>query len=148
MHMTGEPDGRALPSSGIGVGDVNAGVHAFAGIGYALYRRDRTGQGHAHIDVSMVEALLHMQENGGATRSSMTGGEFVPLRQGRHYQPTVAGRHVQGAAGLDRDPVHAGPGRWYLWAAMGRPELGSEHAHFRSSTGGEARTPRAELTAS
>ena len=42
MHMTGEPDGPPY-FAGIGSGDVTAGVHAFAGIGYALYQRDRTG---------------------------------------------------------------------------------------------------------
>lgn len=84
MHMTGEPDGPPY-FAGIGSGDVTAGVHAFAGIGYALYQRDRTGHG-THLDVSMVDALFHMQEHA-VGAASMTGGGFVPNRQGRHYLP-------------------------------------------------------------
>ena len=34
----------------------------------------------------MVDALFHMQENA-VHAASMTDGEFVPMRQGRHYQP-------------------------------------------------------------
>ncbi|MPY93854.1 MAG: CoA transferase, partial [Acidimicrobiia bacterium] len=84
MHMTGDPEGPPT-FVGIGVGDTNAGFHAFAGIGYALYRRDRTGNG-AHVDISMVDALFHMQETA-VHAASMTEGEYVPMRAGRHYQP-------------------------------------------------------------
>ncbi len=84
MHMTGEPDGPPY-FAGVGAGDVTAGVHAFAGIGYALYQRDRTGRG-THLDVSMVDALFHMQEHA-VGAASMTDGDFVPNRQGRHYLP-------------------------------------------------------------
>lgn len=77
MHMTGEPDGPPY-FVGIGVGDTNAGVHAFAGIGYALYQRDRTGRG-CHLDVSMVDALFHMQEYA-VGAASMSGREFQPIR--------------------------------------------------------------------
>ncbi|MCC6434032.1 MAG: CoA transferase [Acidimicrobiales bacterium] len=140
MHMTGEPDGPPY-FVGIGVGDVNAGVHAFAGIGYALYQRDRTGRG-AHIDVSMVEALLHMQENA-VNATSITGGEFQPIRQGRHYQPTSPAGTFKGPEGwivILCMPNQIGG----LWAAMGRPELGSDPRFAEY----EARLDnRAELTA-
>ncbi|MDP6299456.1 MAG: CoA transferase, partial [Acidimicrobiales bacterium] len=59
MHMTGEPD-RPPMFVGIGMGDTNAGVHAFAAIGHALFHRERTGRG-THLDISMVDALFHMQ---------------------------------------------------------------------------------------
>ena len=119
MHMTGAPDGPPY-FVGIGLGDTNAGVHAFAGIGYALYQRDRTGKG-CHIDVSMVDALFHMHEYS-VGAASMTGGEFQPMRQGLHYQPIAPGGTFQGPEGwivilcmpnqLDR-----------LWEALGQPEL-------------------------
>jgi CoA:oxalate CoA-transferase len=122
MHMTGEPDGPPY-FVGIGVGDTNAGVHAFAGIGFALYQRDRTGRG-AHIDVSMVDALFHMQEYA-VGAASMSGGEFRPLRQGVHYQPIAPAGTFRAPQGwivilcmpnqLDR-----------LWTAMGQPELGQD----------------------
>ena len=46
MHMTGEAD-RPPMFVGIGMGDTNAGVHAFAAIGHALFHRERTGRGNA-----------------------------------------------------------------------------------------------------
>jgi CoA:oxalate CoA-transferase len=131
MHMTGDPDGPPT-FVGIGVGDTNAGLHAFAGVGYALYRRDRTGRG-AHIDVSMVDALFHMQETA-VHAVSMTEGtddEFVPLRQGRHYQPLSPAGTFKAPQGwivilCTQGQING------LWAAMGRPEL-AEHPHFRSN---------------
>ncbi|MEZ5232511.1 MAG: CoA transferase [Acidimicrobiales bacterium] len=122
MHMTGEPDGPPY-FVGIGVGDVNAGVHAFAGLGYALYQRDRTGRG-THIDVSMVEALLHMQENA-ISAASMTGGTFRPVRQGLHYQPASPAGTFKGPEGWI--VVLCMPNQVpNLWAAMGRPELADD----------------------
>lgn len=130
MHMTGDPEGPPT-FVGIGVGDTNAGVHAFAGLGYALYRRDRTGRG-MHVDISMVDALFHMQETA-VHAVSMTDGEFVPLREGRHYQPlSPAGtfKAPQGWIVILCTQGQVG----YLWDAMGRPEL-AEHPHFRSNGG-------------
>ncbi len=122
MHMTGEPDGPPY-FVGVGVADTNAGVHAFAGIGYALFRRDRTGRG-AHIDVAMTDALFHMHEFA-VQASSITGDRTLPHRQGRHYQPAAP-------AGSFRSPDG-----WIvllctdgqipaLWRAMGRPELADD----------------------
>lgn len=140
MHMTGDPEGPPY-FVGIGLGDTNAGVHAFAGIGYALYQRDRTGRG-CHLDISMVEALFHMQEYAVAT-TSITDGEFLPMRQGRHYQPASPAGTFQGPQGwivvLCMWNQIAG-----LWAALGRPEL----AHDERFATLEARVEhRAELTA-
>ena len=106
MHMTGDPEGPPT-FVGHGLGDTNAGFHAFAGVGYALYRRDRTGRG-AHIDISMVDALFHMQETA-VHAASMTDGEFVPDAAGPPLPAAVPGRDLQGSRGLDRDPVHPGP---------------------------------------
>jgi len=139
MHLTGDPDGPPL-FVGAGVGDTNAGVHAFAGIGFALYNRERTGQG-AHIDVSMIDALFHFQEQA-VQAASLTGGEFKPMRQGRHYQPAAP-------AGSFR-----GPEGWIvllcavnqianLWTALDRPDL-ADDPRFANN---DARiTNRSELT--
>ena len=136
MHMTGEADGPPY-FVGIGVGDTNAGVHAFAGIGYALYQRTRTGRG-AHIDVSMVDCLFHMQEYA-VGAASMSGGAFQPLRQGRHYQPIAPGGTFRGPEGwiviLCMPNQLAG-----LWAAMEAPEL----AHDPRFDTQEARTANRE----
>ncbi|MGE3773259.1 MAG: CaiB/BaiF CoA transferase family protein, partial [Gammaproteobacteria bacterium] len=44
MHMTGPADGPPMPAGG-GIADVSSGVHAFSASGYALFHRERTGQG-------------------------------------------------------------------------------------------------------
>jgi CoA:oxalate CoA-transferase len=122
MHMTGEPDGPPY-FVGVGVADTNAGVHAFAGIGWALFRRDRTGRG-AHVDVAMTDAMFHMHEFA-VQASSITGDRSLPMREGRHYQPAAP-------AGTFKCP-----GGWvvvlctdrqvqFLWNAMGRSELGDD----------------------
>ena len=121
MHMTGEPDGPPT-FTGIALGDNNAGFHAFAGLGYALYRRDRTGRG-CQIDVSMVEALFHMQEV--AVHAASMEPDYEAVREGRHYGP------------LSPAGVFKGPEGWIvvlctqnqiagLWEAMGRPDFADD----------------------
>lgn len=122
MHMTGEPNGPPY-FVGIGLADTNAGVHAFAGIGYALFRRDRTGRG-AHVDVAMTDALFHMHEFA-VQASSISGDRELPMRQGRHYQPAAP-------AGTFRSPdgwvviLCTQQQMDYLWAAMGRQDLAAD----------------------
>jgi crotonobetainyl-CoA:carnitine CoA-transferase CaiB-like acyl-CoA transferase len=122
MHMTGDPDGPPM-FVGAGVSDVTTGVHAFAAIGYALFRRDRTGQG-THLDIGMVDAMYHTQE-AAVSGPSLSDGEMVAMRTGRHYQPASP-------AGTFR-----GPDGWIvvfalenqirnLWEAMGQPELADD----------------------
>ena len=130
-HMTGFADGPPL-LVGSAIADTNAGVHAFAAIGHALFRRERTGEG-AHLDISMVDAMIHMHETG-VHAPAVTNGDYVPLRQGRDYQPLAP-------AG-----VFAGPEGWIilivtvnqveqLWQAIDRPDL----AHDERFVGNDAR---------
>lgn len=122
MHMTGDPEGPPI-FTGNGVADTNAGVHAFAAIGHALFHRERTGLG-THLDIAMVDSLFHFQEQS-VHGTSMDPENFVAIRQGRNY-PTLS------PAGTFR-----GPEGWItilcteaqvknLWAVMGRPELGDD----------------------
>jgi len=128
MHVTGHPDGPPL-FVGAGLGDTNAGVHAFAALGYALFHRDRTGEG-THIDISMVDSLFHMHENS-VQATSITDGEYVPVRAGRHYGPVSP-------AGSFR-----GPDGWIvmlcginqmdnLWRALNAPEF-ADDARFATN---------------
>jgi crotonobetainyl-CoA:carnitine CoA-transferase CaiB-like acyl-CoA transferase len=118
MHMTGDPDGPPT-FAGIAVADNNAGVHAFAAIGHALFHRERTGEG-THLDIAMVDSLFHFQEE--AIHAASMDPEFVAMRSGREH-PSIA------PAGTFR-----APDGWVtilcteaqvrnLWAAMGQPEL-------------------------
>ncbi len=84
MHMTGDPDGPPM-LIGAGIADTSTGVHAFAALGYALYRRDRTGEG-SHLDIGMVDVMYHMQETA-VSGPSLSEGEVVAMRTGRHYAP-------------------------------------------------------------
>ncbi|HJM99856.1 MAG TPA: CoA transferase [Acidimicrobiales bacterium] len=119
MHMTGEPD-RPPMFVGIGMGDTNAGVHAFAAIGHALFHREKTGKG-THLDISMVDALFHMQDMP-VHASSMTDGEYVPMRQGTEFQMLAPAGSFRGPEGwiviLCAEAQISN-----LYAAMERPEL-------------------------
>ncbi len=118
MHITGSPDGPPTPT-GMALADCNAGFHAFAGLGYALYRRARTGRG-CHIDVSMVEALFHMQEQS-VMAPSIDPSERVE-RQGSHYQALAPAGAFKGPEGWIAILCTQGQIEG-LWAAMDRPEF-------------------------
>ncbi|MDH4147809.1 MAG: CoA transferase [Acidimicrobiia bacterium] len=119
MALTGEPDGP--PSLvGLGISDTATGVHAFAAIGYALFRRTMTGRG-AHLDVAMLDSMFHMQERA-VFAPAMTEGEWVPRREGRHFRPTAPAGAFASPDGwivvmCNQGQVAA------LFAALGRPEL-------------------------
>ena len=130
MHVTGEADGSPL-FVGAGIGDCTAGLHAFAAIGYALFRRASTGQG-THIDVSMVDSLFHMHEMN-VHAPSMTDGEWQPRRNGRHHgavAPAGVFKAPQGWIAI----LCAQRQLPNLWAALGRPEL-AEDPRFRNNDG-------------
>jgi crotonobetainyl-CoA:carnitine CoA-transferase CaiB-like acyl-CoA transferase len=82
MHMTGPADGPPHPV-GIGMADVTAGVHAFSAIGYALFNRERTGEGQ-YMDISMIDCVFHMHEIN-LQVPQVTGGDYVPMRVGSHH---------------------------------------------------------------
>lgn len=121
MHITGPADGPPTPT-GMALADCNAGFHAFAGLGYALYHRSRTGKG-CHIDVSMVEALFHMQEQA-VMAPSIDPDERVE-RQGSHYQALSPAGAFKGPEGwiailCTQNQIEG------LWAAMDRPEFADD----------------------
>lgn len=122
MHMTGEPDGPPY-FVGVGIADVSSGVHAFAGIMTALFRRDRTGRG-AHVDVAMTDTMFHMHEFA-VQASSITGDRSLPQRAGLHYQPAApAGTFRVGDDWVvilcTDQQIDA------LWTAMARPDLATD----------------------
>jgi CoA:oxalate CoA-transferase len=121
MHVTGAAQGPPIPT-GMALADCNAGFHAFAGLGYALYRRTRTGRG-CHIDVSMVEALFHMQEQ--AVHAPSMDPDQRVTRQGSHYgtlSPAGAFRGPEGWIAIlcTQGQIDG------LWAAMERPHYAED----------------------
>ena len=130
MHMTGEPDGPPM-LIGAGIADTSTGVHAFAALGYALYRRDRTGEG-SHLDIGMVDVMYHMQETA-VSGPSLSQGEVVGMRPGRHYAPPSPAGIFKGPQGwivvfaLENQIAN-------LWAALGRPELAEDPRFLNTRT--------------
>ncbi|HXG19686.1 MAG TPA: CoA transferase [Methylomirabilota bacterium] len=119
MHMTGDPDGPPR-FVGVAIADGIAGVNAFAALGYALFHRDRTGQGQ-YIDIAMVDALYHMQSVE-VQMFAASKGAYKPLRFGIHHYMGCPQGVFKGPTGwivilaLDR--------QWPNVArALGKPEL-------------------------
>ncbi|MBL4866954.1 MAG: CoA transferase [Pseudomonadales bacterium] len=119
MHMTGDPEGPPQFVN-MAIADVNAGVHGFASLGYALFYRERTGRGQ-FIDVAMVDALYHFHE---ANVELCTNGktEFHPNRCGSHNKDLAPYGVFKGPEGWI--VILAGGRQWAgLPRAMGQPEL-------------------------
>ena len=118
MHMTGPTDGPPQPV-GIGIADVSAGVHAFASIGYALFNRERTGQGQ-WMDISMIDCIFAMHEIN--LQVPQINPAFVPKRVGSHH-PLLC------PCGVYKSPdgymaLLIVQGQWpNMCRAMGRPDL-------------------------
>ena len=119
MHMTGEPD-RPPQFVNMAIADVNAGVHGFASLGYALFHRDRTGRGQ-YIDIAMVDALYHMHE-ANVQMCANAKREYHPIRCGTHNKGLAPYGVFKGAEGWIA--ILAGDLQWAgLPRAMGREDL-------------------------
>ncbi len=119
MHMTGDPDGPPR-YVGVAIADGIAGVNAFAALGYALLHRDRTGQGQ-YIDISMVDALYHMQSVE-VQLFAASDGKYIPLRSGLHHRLNCPSGVFKGPEG--HMVILALNRQWPNMArALGKPEL-------------------------
>lgn len=119
MWMTGEPDGPPMPV-GTSIGDVSAGVHAATAIGFALFHRERTGQGQ-HLDISMIDVLFHMHEVG-VQGPHLTGMRWRPKRAGHRSALNAPLGAFEGPDGWI--VLQVMDGQWSRFcAAMGRPDL-------------------------
>lgn len=107
MALTGPADGPPMPV-GTPIGDVSAGVHAVAGIGMALFRRERTGRGQ-HIDISMVDALAHSHDMA-IQGPPLTGGRWTPKRSGQRSALNAPMGVYRGVSGWI--VLHVMQGQW------------------------------------
>lgn len=139
MATTGEPDGAPL-MSGMALVDAITGVTAFAAVGHALLRRERTGRG-MHVDCSMLDAVFHMHER--ALWHHSIDPEFRPGRTGRDYEGAAPAGRFKGPQGYLTIMCLENQIRG-LWAAMGRPELADDP---RFSNNRNRLAHRAELNA-
>lgn len=121
MSVTGFPDG---PDTRVGtsISDLTAGLYCFAGIGTALYSREKTGRG-TKIDVAMFDGLLALLEH--AIMEYVAHGTAAPRRGNRH--PTITPFDTFTAADrpfvlcVGNDELFA-----RLCAAIDRPELATD----------------------
>jgi CoA:oxalate CoA-transferase len=76
MSVTGQPDGPPT-KAGTSIGDITGGLFALAGIGSALYHRERTGQG-MMVDVAMLDGQIAILESA-VMRYAVTGQAPGPM---------------------------------------------------------------------
>ena len=142
MSLTGE-EGGSPSHFGTPLADMNAAVHALAGIGAALHARTRSGEG-SLVDVSSFDSLFAMIDQA-VGQAVITHGERDFGRYGTKHPQTVPSGVLmtrdRGAATFSA----VGDAAWKrLTEAMGRPALASD-PRFETI---EARiTNRAELYA-
>ena len=79
LHLTGPVDGSPVVI-GTSIADVMSGVHTVAGIGLALFHRERTGRGQ-HVDIAMVDSMFHAHELA-VQGHSITKGKWRQRRSG------------------------------------------------------------------
>jgi crotonobetainyl-CoA:carnitine CoA-transferase CaiB-like acyl-CoA transferase len=100
-------------------GDLYTSLECLSAILAALYQREHTGEGQ-HVDVSMAETMLCVNEHGAANLTGMT--ETLPLATSASpLLKTRSGRTVSVAF----DPAARGPfAQWQR--AMNRPDLATD----------------------
>ncbi|MEU1597049.1 CoA transferase [Streptomyces sp. NPDC005708] len=124
MSLTGE-DGGPYTHFGTPLADLNAGVHALAAIGAALYQRQETGRG-THVDISSFDALFAMIDQA-VGQAVFTGGEREYGRYGSKHPQTVPSGVLTAGNGEAATFSAVGDEAWGALAnAMGRPELADD----------------------
>jgi crotonobetainyl-CoA:carnitine CoA-transferase CaiB-like acyl-CoA transferase len=127
MHMAGEPD-RSPAIQWAALGDCNAAVHGFAALGFALYHRERTGEGQ-YIDLAMTDCLFHFVETA-LEAHHLSGGEYVAERYGVHHRLVFPAGNFRGPEGWIT--VLALHRQWpNVCEAIGRPDLVDDPRYAR-----------------
>lgn len=124
MSLTGD-EGGPFTHFGTPLGDMNAGVHALAAIGAALFQRQQTGRG-SHVDISSFDALFAMIDQA-VGQAVFTHGEREYGRYGSKHPQTVPSGVLMAANGEAATFSAVGDAAWAtLAAAMGQPDLGTD----------------------
>ena len=127
MSLTGD-DGGPYTHFGTPLADVNAGVHAVAAIGAALFQRAATGTG-SHVDISSFDALFAMIDQA-VGQAVYTGGERDYGRYGSKHPQTVPSGVLVAGNGEAATFSAVGDAAWGILArTMGRPELADDPAY-------------------
>jgi crotonobetainyl-CoA:carnitine CoA-transferase CaiB-like acyl-CoA transferase len=124
MSLTGD-DGGPFTHFGTPLGDMNAGVHALAAIGAALFQRQQTGLG-SHVDISSYDALFAMIDQA-VGQAVLTNGERDYGRYGSKHPQTVPSGVLTAGNGEAATFSAVGDVAWAALAdAMGRRELATD----------------------
>jgi crotonobetainyl-CoA:carnitine CoA-transferase CaiB-like acyl-CoA transferase len=124
MSLTGD-DGGPYTHFGTPLADMNAGVHALAGIGVALFQRERTGEG-SHVDISSFDALFAMIDQA-VGQAVLTDGAREYGRYGSKHPQTVPSGVITIREGEAATFAAVGDREWSVLAAtMGQPELATD----------------------
>ena len=127
MSLTGN-EGGPYTHFGTPLADMNAGVHAVAAIGAALFQRGQTGEG-AHVDISSFDALFSMIDQA-VGQAVLTKGEREYGRYGSKHPQTVPSGVLQVENGEAATFSAVGDVAWAaLAAAMGQPELATDERY-------------------
>ena len=119
MHLTGPADGPPM-LVGMSFADVMSGVHTLAGVGLALFDRERTGRGQ-WVDIAMVDSLFHAQDLA-VQGSFLTGGKWQAKRGGSRSAATTPVGAIKAPEGYIA--IHVAASQWAGFCrAMGRPDL-------------------------
>lgn len=131
IDMTGTAEGPPLALA-VAVADVSAGIHAYAAIMTALYRRDRGDGAGEHLDIALFDAALPFHETA-FLEVEVDGPGVNPTRNGmEHRMVEPYGVYDAGdgyfvlAAGTDR--------LWARLAAVLGPEA-AERSELATNTG-------------
>lgn len=128
MHLTGEPDGRAL-RVGVPIVDMMTGMNATIGVLAALHERNATGIGR-HIEVSLFDTALSSTLN---HQTATLMGESEPARNGNRHASIAPYESYRVADGemiiaAANQKLFAG-----LCRALQRPDL-LENSRFSDNT--------------
>ncbi|HYA34678.1 MAG TPA: CoA transferase [Candidatus Binataceae bacterium] len=118
----GESD-RGPVVTPMAIGDISTGVSAAMATGFALFHRERTGEGQ-FIDASLLDTYFHMHELT-VPVVSLRPGKFVPKRNGPTHPTGFPSGVFKAHDGyvfviVQQHEIHR------LWKAMGMPELGED----------------------
>lgn len=124
MSLTGDDPGP-YTHFGTPLADMNAGVHALAAIGAALFQRQSTGEG-SHVDISSYDALFAMIDQA-VGQAVFTDGAREYGRYGSKHPQTVPSGVLTTGNGEAAIFSAVGDGPWgQLATAMGKPELATD----------------------
>jgi CoA:oxalate CoA-transferase len=109
MSITGFSNGKST-RAGCSLGDVGAGIYTYAGIMTALFARSEKGGEGAHVDISMLDSMIHLLTE---SVGEYFATKCVPQKQGND-NPSVSPFSTFSAKDKEFVICIASPSLWEL----------------------------------